>query len=138
MPGKLLAGGTCQSWTSLSEFSNGKGRRRTPFTTLKMAVLAPIPNARTRIASRAKPGALRRARKAYLRSVSKVLIRLLFNSSDSHPTQFACRVPATTLYFIEYLRDHVSSKERNVSGCPLLGRSVQMRTSRSKTERTLL
>jgi hypothetical protein len=34
----------------------GNGRRITPLTTLKMAVLAPMPNARVKIAMAAKPG----------------------------------------------------------------------------------
>jgi hypothetical protein len=37
---------------------NGSGVRRTPWTTLKMAVLAPIPKARVSVTTVEKPGFL--------------------------------------------------------------------------------
>src|SRR5205814_7288200 len=97
IPGNLLAGGTCQSCPRRPGASNGNGRSRTPFTTLKIAVLAPIPRARTITANAANPGALRTARSPYLRSVSKEPIRFFNSVVFSNPQQIACRVPALVL-----------------------------------------
>jgi hypothetical protein len=44
------------------ESGNGSGRNKTPFTTLKMTALAPIPIARVNIATIAKPGLRRNMR----------------------------------------------------------------------------
>src|ERR687897_377847 len=44
--------------TSRSGSSNGSGRRTTPLTTLKMAVVAPVASASVRMAAAAKPGFL--------------------------------------------------------------------------------
>jgi len=49
--------------TSRSASEKGSGFRRTAFTTLKMALLAPIPRARVAIATRLNPGACRSRRK---------------------------------------------------------------------------
>jgi hypothetical protein len=46
----------------------GNGRNSTPFTTLKMAVFAPIPKARVITATRVKPGFLPNERSANFRS----------------------------------------------------------------------
>src|SRR3954464_4218664 len=56
-------------WTISSGFLNGNGRSRTVSITLKIALFAPMPRARVRIAMTAKAGALISIRKAYLRSV---------------------------------------------------------------------
>ena len=48
------------------ESGNGSGRSKTPFTTLKMTAFAPIPIAKVKIATIAKPG-LRRSMRALKR-----------------------------------------------------------------------
>src|SRR5882724_10620046 len=55
--------------TISSGFLNGSGRSRTVSITLKIALFAPIPSARVRMAMTAKTGALISIRNAYLRSV---------------------------------------------------------------------
>src|SRR6185436_1361791 len=62
--------GGCRSLTitSLSGSLNGRGRSKTPFTTLNIAVLAPMPTARTRMAISVKPGLLISPRSPYLKS----------------------------------------------------------------------
>ena len=50
--------------TSSSGFEYGSGLRRTAYTTLKMAVLAPMPSASVQMAAAAKPGVLRNERSA--------------------------------------------------------------------------
>ena len=57
--GNPFAGLTETTIVSRSGSGKGSGRRRTAFTTLKMAVLAPIPNASASTATAAKPGFLR-------------------------------------------------------------------------------
>src|ERR1700691_4978762 len=54
--------------TSWEEFLKGSGRSRTALTTLKIAVLAPMPRARVRMATRVKPGDFASMRMANLRS----------------------------------------------------------------------
>ena len=51
----------CSS-TSLSPPAYGSGRSSTPFTTLKIAVLAPMPSAIVSTITSAKPGLRRRLR----------------------------------------------------------------------------
>ena len=55
--------------TSCSGWGNGSGLSRTALTTLKMAVFAPIPSARVRIATKVNPGDLRNCRNAKTRSL---------------------------------------------------------------------
>src|ERR1700730_4934332 len=81
IPGKLLAGGTCHTCTSRAGSWNGSGRRSTAFTTLKMAVFAPMPRARTMMAAAVKPGFLRSTRRPCLRSGRRLSMR----SSTSGP-----------------------------------------------------
>src|SRR5207302_7143708 len=54
--------------TSRSEAENGNGRSSTPFTTLKIAVFAPIPSASVSTATAVKPGFFNSWRNANLRS----------------------------------------------------------------------
>src|SRR5580704_19342380 len=54
--------------TRRSEWANGSGRRMTESMTLKTAVLAPMPRARVRMATRVKPGDFASMRMANLRS----------------------------------------------------------------------
>src|ERR1019366_3821892 len=54
----------------------GNGRSTTELTTLKIAVFAPMPSARTSKATMVKPGALRNVRKEYRKSFRKVSICL--------------------------------------------------------------
>src|SRR5467141_2330642 len=54
--------------TSRSATGNGNGRNKTPFTTLKMAVFAPMPSASVSTATAVKPGFFSNWRKANLRS----------------------------------------------------------------------
>src|SRR5438067_12084579 len=56
-------------WTISSGFLKGNGRSRTVSITLKIALFAPIPRARVRIAMMANTGAFISIRRAYLRSV---------------------------------------------------------------------
>src|SRR5437588_9267812 len=53
-----------------SASGNGSGRSRTPFTRLKIAVFAPMPSARVKIAMMLKPGVFNNIRTAYFRSVN--------------------------------------------------------------------
>src|ERR1700745_200552 len=76
MPGKLLAGGTCQTCTMREESSKGSGRRMTALTTEKIAVLAPIPRARTTMAAAENAGLRRRMRKENRKSVNKFLMSM--------------------------------------------------------------
>src|SRR5213080_766194 len=54
--------------TSRSEAGNGNGRNKTPFTTVKIAVFAPMPSASVNTATAVKPGFFNNWRKANLRS----------------------------------------------------------------------
>src|SRR5437867_12961566 len=54
--------------TSRSAAGNGNGRSKTQFTTLKMAVFAPMPRASVSRATAVKPGFFSSWRKANLRS----------------------------------------------------------------------
>src|SRR6266481_805391 len=74
MPGKLACGGVCQICTSRSGSSNGSGRSNTAFTTLKMAVFAPIPRARVSTTINVKPGFFASIRKLYRKSSQSVCI----------------------------------------------------------------
>ena len=58
-------GGTCGTETSRSGCGKGRGFKRTALTTLKMAVLAPIPTASTMTAAAVKPGLLARPRRPW-------------------------------------------------------------------------
>src|SRR5690348_9640425 len=71
MPGKLLAGGTCQTCMMREGSSKGSGRRRTALTTEKIAVLAPMPRASTTMAAAEKPGFRRSMRKEKRKSESR-------------------------------------------------------------------
>src|SRR5215472_12945745 len=62
MPQRLVFGLVDQICTSRSESGYGRGRSSTVFTTLKMAVLEPIPSARVSTATAVKPGARARFR----------------------------------------------------------------------------
>jgi hypothetical protein len=53
-----------QIWTMRCGSANGSGRISTPLTTLKIAVLAPIPSARVMTATAVKPGFFVSARNA--------------------------------------------------------------------------
>jgi hypothetical protein len=53
---------------------NGSGLNRTAFTTLKIAVLAPIPKVRTASAEIVNPGLLRSTRAAYMRDCRKAVM----------------------------------------------------------------
>src|SRR5690348_16389893 len=64
MPGNAVGGGTWHRATSLADFGNGSGFSRTAFTTLKMAVFAPMPSVRIAKAEIANPGFFRNIRNA--------------------------------------------------------------------------
>src|SRR5215469_1664473 len=76
MPGKLLAGGTCQTCMMREGSSKGSGRRMTALTTEKIAVLAPMPRARTTMAAAENAGLRRRVRKEKRKSDNRFLIML--------------------------------------------------------------
>src|SRR5437763_12182713 len=56
--------------TSSLGFGNGSGRSNTESITLKIALFAPMPRARVKIAMMVKPGAFNSIRNAYLRSLN--------------------------------------------------------------------
>ena len=64
-------GAVCHRPTSRSGSSNGSGLSRTPRTTLKMAVLAPMPSASVKMAISVNMGA-RRRRRATRRGVAVI------------------------------------------------------------------
>src|SRR6516162_11305990 len=74
MPGKLLAGGTCQTCIILEGSSKGSGRRRTALITEKIAVLAPMPRASTTMAPAENAWLRRRVRKEKRMSENRFLI----------------------------------------------------------------
>src|SRR3990170_1758307 len=59
---------------SRSDLSYWSGRSSTPFTTVKIVVVAPIPSASAATAATVKPGLRRSARQACRRSCPRVLI----------------------------------------------------------------
>src|SRR5271156_1950239 len=70
-PGESVSKPCCDSCPTSKRRSGcarARGRRRTAFTTEKIAVLAPIPRASVRIATRVKPGDFRNIRNAYFKS----------------------------------------------------------------------
>src|SRR6266566_3099297 len=92
MPGKLLAGGTCQTCMMREGSSKGSGRRMTALTTEKIAVLAPMPRASTTMAAAENAGLRRRVRKEKRKSENRFLINM--NSRGCWP-------PAKTVTFIK-------------------------------------
>ena len=64
----LTPGAVCHRPTSRSGSANGSGLRRTAFTTLKIAVLAPIPNASVINVASVNTGVRARRRAACRRS----------------------------------------------------------------------
>jgi hypothetical protein len=64
--GKFLCGGTCQSRTRCPGAWNRNGPSNTAFTTLNMAVLAPIPRTKTKLTL--GPGLFSSTRTAHLKS----------------------------------------------------------------------
>jgi hypothetical protein len=62
----LIPGAVCHTATSLSGSGYGSGLSSTPFTTLKIAVFAPIPIARVRIVTIVKEGDRPRRRRIWL------------------------------------------------------------------------
>src|SRR4029077_3549997 len=73
-----------RSNTSCSECGYGSGRSNTAFTTLKIAVCAPIPRASTRTATNVNPGDLRSWRRANVTSF------MLFGVKRGHWIGFGC------------------------------------------------
>ena len=67
----LSPGARCQTPTRRSGSWNGNAFSSTPYTTLKIAVLAPIPKASVRAATTAKPGCFRSMRAAQRRSCER-------------------------------------------------------------------
>src|ERR1700691_2914595 len=63
--------------TSLSGCRYPRGRKSTPLTTLKIAVVAPIPSARQRTAASVKPGFFTSMRTACRRSIHNVFTGVL-------------------------------------------------------------
>src|SRR5689334_1805279 len=68
MPLRSAFGGRSRTLTIRSAFSYGRGLSRTPSTKLKIAVLAPIPNASVSRATIAKPGLRASIRALYRKS----------------------------------------------------------------------
>src|SRR5881392_1092057 len=75
------------SQTSCPDAGYGSGRSSTAFTTLKMAVFAPMPSARVSTATAVKPGFFSSWRKANLRSfITQSLHRIdLCSASSGNP-----------------------------------------------------
>ncbi|MGH7446554.1 MAG: hypothetical protein ACRELT_03280 [Longimicrobiales bacterium] len=72
---KPSVGNRLATRTSRSGDSYGSGRSTTPFSTLKIALFAPIPSARVRMAMNANPGARASERKAYRTSENSSAMR---------------------------------------------------------------
>src|SRR5882762_4159503 len=66
--------------TSRSGFSTGMGWKKTALTTVKIAVLAPMPRASVTTATMVNPGDLRKPRNAYRMSCPMLVTILLFPS----------------------------------------------------------
>src|SRR4029078_7342494 len=76
--------------TRRSGWANGRGRSSTALMTEKMAVFAPIPSPRVRIATAANPGLRRSVRSAYLMSFARcAMAGVPFRSGGG---QFECLV----------------------------------------------
>src|SRR5947209_3574671 len=73
--GKL--GNSVKTRASRADSAYGSGRRSTAFTTLKMAVVAPIPSPKHRTAAVVKPGFFARRRTPYLRFCAVTLMTSL-------------------------------------------------------------
>src|SRR6202035_2113435 len=67
-----------------SASGTGSGRKRTPFTRLKMAVFAPIPRASARMATQVKVLFLRSIRKPYRTSWKNVFMERLSVAEGDH------------------------------------------------------
>ena len=74
---------------SRSGWSYGNGRNRTVFTTLKIAVVAPIPSASVRIAVSANAGFLRSVRPANARSLANVCMAIPSRNHSSGASAIA-------------------------------------------------
>src|SRR5437879_5764983 len=67
----------------------GNGRSSTPYTTVKIAVLAPMPRASVKTATAVKPGFFASIRKAYRKSCQSVpMLRLPALRSDARFLRF--------------------------------------------------
>src|SRR5215469_3283473 len=84
IPGNAVTGGTWNTVTIESESANGSGFSRTAFTTLKIAVLAPIPSVRTASAENVKPRFLPRTRKAWIIGLSISVIPTFIDGWTVH------------------------------------------------------
>src|ERR1035438_9769192 len=73
----LTPSGTSPMMTNRSGAGKGNGRRRTPSTMEKMAVVAPMPKASVSIAVKVKPGAWRNRRNEYRMSSHNLFIAYL-------------------------------------------------------------
>ena len=62
MPAKVDCGGVCQRRMMRSASANGSGLKTTALTTVKIAVLTPMPRPRMTMPAIAKPGLLTRVR----------------------------------------------------------------------------
>ena len=76
---KPRLGNVVVTYSSCSAFGYGSGRRSTPLTTLKIAVLAPMPSASVRTVSAANPGWRLRPRRAYRRSFFRLSMKASMN-----------------------------------------------------------
>src|SRR3954471_22458063 len=131
MPGNEDWGGTCQIWTRRSGFWNGSGSRSTAWTTLKMAVFAPIPRARIKTATMANPGLLTNCLKANfrLRTNLDTQCDLHSISGDASTQPFGGREGDVFRMFYEVQR---------LAQCPVARAGVRERTSGSAHRRASL
>src|SRR4051794_31768178 len=76
-----------------SESGNGRGLSRTAFTTLKMAVFAPMPRVRMASAEIAKPGFLRNTRKAWGSCAkTSLMVNTGYHVQARHQSRMYCGV----------------------------------------------
>src|SRR5258708_31556630 len=77
-----LVGCDSKTCTRRSGSGNGKGRSRTAFTTVKIAVLAPMPSASERTATAVKTGDRAKVRRAKRRSATKFRMYFILSRGE--------------------------------------------------------
>src|SRR5258707_15846027 len=77
-----LVGCDSHSWTRRSGSGNGKGRSKTAFTTVKIAVFAPMPRASERTATPVKTGDRANIRRAKRRSATRFRMYFILSRGE--------------------------------------------------------
>jgi len=99
---------------SRSAAGNGNGRIKTQFTTLKMAVLAPIPSARERIATAVNPGLLFSSRNANRMSLVAALQEAFLTRTyeEWEAMLLPAGIPMGAINTIDQVVDHAQVRAR--------------------------